>query len=143
MLSIQKKYQTELKTKGNTIFIFDNEEREKMRFTDLIRKPPSWSESFYKKAKKDEPLNQIIDVPYFGDSKEVALIQVADFICYFLRRYAEIKENLIPPKYTDEEKKINNWAKDISARSIGRSITFPSRGRCKVADIFYENAYPS
>lgn len=43
---------------------------------------------------KQKQLDQIVDVPYFGDSREVVLIQVADFAAFFLRRYAEIQEGL-------------------------------------------------
>ncbi|BCO08445.1 hypothetical protein GF1_08210 [Desulfolithobacter dissulfuricans] len=86
VLSMQKKFQTENKNKGNTIFVFDNEEREQMRFTDLINNPPAWSESYYRKEKKKPPLNQIVDVPYFGDSKQVPLIQVADVMAFFLSK---------------------------------------------------------
>jgi hypothetical protein len=83
LLAIQKYCQRQPKNKGNTLFIFDNEEREQMRFTDVIMRPPVWSGEYYGKKPKADPLDQIIDVPYFGDSKEVGLIQLADFIAFF------------------------------------------------------------
>ncbi len=91
-LSIQKAHQSLPKNKGNTILVFDNESREEMRFTDLILNSPAWSYSYYDKGKKQDALDQIVDVPYFGDSKEVSLIQLADFVAVFFRRYAELKE---------------------------------------------------
>ncbi|TSA08869.1 MAG: DUF3800 domain-containing protein [Deltaproteobacteria bacterium] len=140
LLSMQKKFQNEQKNKGNTIFIFDNEEREQMRFTDLINNPPTWSETYYKKNKKSSPLNQVVDVPLFGDSKEVPLIQVADFMSFFLRKYAELKEGYIKPAYKGEEEKVTNWVKTIGERSIGRTCMYPSKGRCVCADLFYQHA---
>jgi hypothetical protein len=52
------------------MFVFDNEEREKMRFADLIARPPAWSDEYYDRGKKQPQLDQIIDTPYFGDSIE-------------------------------------------------------------------------
>ena len=137
ILSIQKKFQCESKLKGNTVLVFDNEERERMRFTDLITNPPAWSDAYYCKDKHKVRLDQIVDVPYFGDSREVPLIQVADFLCFFLRRYCEIKENLIPPRYADEAQKIEDWATAIGDISIGRTMMYPSRGRCDTADLYW------
>lgn len=140
MLALQKRCQREEKTKGNTIVIFDNEERERTRITDLINNPPTWSDAYYDKHKKQERLDQIVDVPYFGDSTEVPLIQVADFVTFFLRRYAEIKENHVSPRYADEVNRIEDWAKMISDLSIGRSFMYPAKARCKLGDIFYAHA---
>jgi hypothetical protein len=143
MLAIQKHCQREEKNKGNTLFIFDNEEREKMRFTDVIMRPPEWSGEYYGKKPKDKSLDQIVDVPYFGDSTEVSLIQLADFVSFFLRRYAEIKENLVPARYAEEEQKIDGWVASMVKRSIGRSMIYPKVGRNHAEDIFFINAAAS
>jgi len=92
LLALQKAHQRSEGTKGNTIVIFDSEKREELRFTDLVKNPPNWSDSYYSRDKHSKPLNQIIDVPYFADSRDVALIQLADFLSFFIRRYVEIKE---------------------------------------------------
>lgn len=103
-------------------------------------RPPEWSGEYYDKKPKVEPLDQIVDVPYFGDSKEVRLIQLADFIAFFARRYAEIKEKLVPPKYADEEARIDGWIQAMIKRSIGRSYTYPKVGRNNAEELFYSNA---
>jgi hypothetical protein len=140
LLSVQKHCQREPKNKGNTLFIFDNEEREKMRFTDVIMRPPGWSAEYYGKKPKQKPLDQVVDVPYFGDSAEVGLIQLADFISFFLRRYAEIKEALIGPKYPDEEARIEGWIRQIAQCSIARPCIYPRAGRNHAEDLFFRNA---
>jgi len=140
ILAMQKRYQNEAKNKGNTVFVFDNEEREQKRFADLILSPPTWSEVYYGKKPRDAPLNQIVDVPYFGDSCEVALIQVADFLAFFLRRYAEIKEGLVPPRYPDEASRIDGWASVLSERCIDRAAIYPRRSRNECADMFFQLA---
>ena len=140
VLSMQKCFRKYKNRKGHTIFVFDNEEREEKRFIDLLRSPPAWSDSYYDKGKKQERLDQIVDVPYFGDSRDVALIQMADFVAFFLRRYAEIQEGLVPAKYTGEEHKITGWAKAITGRSIGSNHIYPKTGRCECADLFFRHA---
>ena len=43
VLAMQKCCQSEEKNKGHTIFVFDNENKEELRFTDIIKRPPAWS----------------------------------------------------------------------------------------------------
>ena len=86
VLAMQKFCQKNPKTKGHTIYVFDNEEREEARFTDIILRPPEWSDEYYDRKPQQDRLDQIVDVPYFGDSKDVGLIQLADFFSFFLRR---------------------------------------------------------
>lgn len=140
ILIIQKAFQNEDKNKGNTILIFDNEVTEKTKFAELILNPPTWTESYYNKRKKQDALDQIVDVPYYGDSKDVSLIQVADLIAYILRLYAELKENKTEPRYKDEKDKINDWVEIILKSSLDRSTRYPSRGRDISADLFYNYA---
>lgn len=121
MLAVQKALQGKHGTKGNTVFIFDNENREEKKFANLIASPPAWSDAYYKKGKKQRRLDQIVDVPYFGDSKEVSLIQLADFLAYFLRRYIEIREEAVPLRYAGEDEK--TWTDAIKKRLISLSST--------------------
>jgi len=143
VLAVQKFGMTFEKNKGNTLLIFDNERRQELRFTDVICRPPNWSDEYYSRKKKQEALDQIIDVPYFGDSEEVSLIQVADFLAFFLRRYAEIKENIIPPKYDEEAERIDSWIAAMAGMSIGRSYMYPKVGRNKAEELFFATASKS
>ena len=93
ILIIQKCFQKEKKNKGKTVIIFDNEVKEADKFIKLILNPPTWTELYYNRKKKQDPLDQIIDVPYYGDSRDVSLIQIADLVAYLLRVYIELKEN--------------------------------------------------
>jgi hypothetical protein len=125
-------------TKGNTIFIFDEENREEKHFKEFIFDPPRWTDSYYSRSKKQAPLDQVIDVPYFADSKDATLLQLADFIAYFLRRYAEIEEGHSAAKYPDEYPKVKGWIDLLAARSIGLNCIYPSKGRDKTANLFYQ-----
>ncbi len=88
--------------------------------------PPAWTDSYYDKGKKQARLDQVVDVPYFGDSKEVGLLQVADFVAYFLRRHAEIAAGYSEPKYPDEMHKLNGWIATLRSRCLGGSMMYPA-----------------
>jgi hypothetical protein len=140
LLALQKAHQRFEGTKGNTIVIYDSEKREEIAFTDLVTNPPNWSDSYYSRQKKSKPLNQIIDVPYFADSRDVALIQLADFLSFFIRRYVEIKEELTTIRYDGEDARLEEWMGQIMSCSIGSSFLYPKKGRCSCGEIFYSIA---
>ncbi|MEW6674206.1 MAG: DUF3800 domain-containing protein [Thermodesulfobacteriota bacterium] len=139
-LSLQKSFQREKKNKGNTVLVFDNEEKEKVQFTDLVLNPPDWTDSYYNRGKKQEKLDQIIDVPHFVDSKEVGLIQLADFICFFLRKHIELTLGCVKPTYKDEIAKVSAWANQIFGQTIAKSCIYLSKGRCDAAELFCKYA---
>jgi len=135
-LAIQRYSQPEEKNKGNTLLVFDNQERERVRFNDLIKNPPAWSDAYYGRGDTQEQLDQIIDVPVFQDSKDVELLQLADFLAFFLRRYAEIQEGLVPAKYRDEEERIGSWIQQARYRSIGVAHIYPRRQPNEAHNVF-------
>ena len=118
--------------------IFDNEYTEEKHFTDLLLNAPDWTDSYYNKLANQEKLSQIVDVPHFANSRDVGLIQLADFICYFLRRYIELKMEYIEPEYEDELQKISLWVNACLGQSIPKNNIFLSRGRCNCSNLFYK-----
>jgi hypothetical protein len=140
VLVVQRAHQGPERNKGNTVFVFDNEERERLRFTDLIQRPPAWSDPYYGRKPKDRPLSQVIDVPFFADSRDVGLIQLADVSAFFLRRYLEIQEGLSKPKYADEVEKVTAWVEALKSRTIGRPHIYLGKGRSDAAELFFRHA---
>lgn len=141
ILTIQKAFQMYPKNKGNTVFIFDNEVREQTHFAKLINSPPNWIHTYYSESGNPKNLlDQIIDVPYYGDSKEVHLIQIADLVSYLLRRYVEISEGASQPKYADEKQKLENWVTNIAKLSLPRSMRYPAVGRDECSELFFRLA---
>lgn len=138
-LSVQKYFQKDSKNKGNTIFIFDEEVKEETRFQKLILNPPAWSDSYYGKGKKQSRLCQLVDAPYFANSQNVGLLQVADFLAYFVRRHIEISATG-DEKYKGESEKVAAWFKKIKARSIPYQSMYPKTGRCDTAELFWNLA---
>ncbi len=139
ILAMQKHCQRHERPKGHTIFIFDNEERERMRFTDLIARAPDWSDTYYARNRNQEQLDQIVDCPYFGDSREVVLIQLADVAAFLMRRYAEVRSGLVGPRYQDEDARLAGWMQSLKERAIQPAI-YVRRGRQVADDLFYEHA---
>lgn len=139
-LSVQKYCQGFEKNKGHTVFVFDNQEREAANFLELLKNPPSWTDTYYGKGENQQPLDQVVDVPYFGDSRHVGLLQLADFVSYFIRRHIEIREKAIPPRYADEDIRVTGWAEAALELSVAKPAIYLSRGRCQCADLFYRYA---
>lgn len=106
---IQREHQREEKNKGHTVFIFDREVKEEGRLTDFLYDPPDWSDKLYEREKKSPPFDQIVDVPYFADSKPVLLIQVADLFAYLVRRKIEIEREYDKERYEGELDKLRGW----------------------------------
>ena len=140
VLAIQKCHRREDRPKGHSLLIFDEHERDRDALTALILNPPAWTDSYYEKGRKEGRLDQIIDVPYWADSQHVGLIQLADFLAYFVRRFIELREGLDQVRYPGEDARLDEWFGLIVARQISRSCTLPSRGRCEVADFYWKMA---
>jgi len=139
VLAVQRRFMREERPKGNTVFVFDNEKPEEARFSDLILRPPTWSDEYYDRERKTAPLDQVIDVPYFADSKNVALIQVADAAAFLLRRHAEVEAG-DRERYDGEAERLGGWASDLGARSIGRAHIYPRTQRRDAHNLFYNLA---
>lgn len=141
-LAIQKCFQTMARNKGNTLLIFDKQLTQADAFTRIIRDPFDWTDTYYSRNLKRDRLDQIIDVPYFADSQHVGLIQVADFVSFFLRKHIEFQEGSASENYAGERKLIERWIKTALKQSIPKSAIYPSKGRCSCANLFY-NCAPS
>lgn len=139
LLITQKEHQSG-GAKGKTVFIFDNEERERKNFTQLAYSPPEWTGSYYGKKPKKPHLHQLIDVPYFGDSEKIHMLQIADLVAYIVRRYAEITEGVIPPKYEEEKERMDGWMSLIQQLSLPSSSRYPKKNKCECSLLFYEYA---
>lgn len=146
-LSLQKCYQgaprrrnRTLYNRGACVLIFDNEHREESRFTNLIIDPPDWTDSYYDRRPNQAKFSQIIDVPHFVDSRQVGLIQLADFICFFIRKHLELTMELVEPAYPDEVERVHHWYEQIMGQAIERRNIYMKRNRCDCADLFYRYA---
>jgi Protein of unknown function (DUF3800) len=115
---VQREHQKEPKNKGHTAFIFDRRRQEEDRLSDMLYNPPEWTGTLYERKKRAVPFDQIIDVPYFADSRPVLLIQVADLFSYLIRRKIEVARGLTAPRYADEADKLRAWCDRLDALCV-------------------------
>lgn len=139
LLALQKHNQKYKGNKGDSLLIFDKHQ-DVEKLISLINEVPGWTDCYYGRERRQQPLSLIIDMPYVGDSKQVSLIQIADFFAYFIRRYAEIKENLIPPRFRDEEEIITNFVDKIMKRVIKSSYIYPKQNVDECSRLFIKYA---
>jgi len=139
-LQVQKQHQRESFKKGHSVLIFDREVTQETRFSNLIQNPPDWLDTFYGRKRGQIALNQIVDVPYYADSKHILLAQIADLFAYILRTSAEIQDQLLPEKYKDEGIKMQKWSLRIADIALPRSSRYPAKGRCRAAQLFWDLA---
>ena len=140
LLAMQKKYPS---AKGQTQYVFDQQERERAKFADLVRKPQDWSGEYYGRLRKRPPLHNVIDIPHFADSRHAPLIQLADLVCWVLRRHADLSDAAANPKWGDEAAVYARWVEKIAARSIGSEHIYKKTGRCDAQEYFWANASPA
>jgi hypothetical protein len=139
-LQVQKQHQNEAKTKGHTVLIFDREVAVEKEFSQLIFNPPLWTDSYYLLKRRQSQLNQIVDVPFFADSKHILLAQVADLFAYILRTSAEIQDGLLREKFEGEGAKMLEWSNRIAKTALPRATRYPSKSRCKATQLFWDLA---
>ena len=127
ILSIQKRYQREPKNKGNTLFIFDKPEQK--RLLELVLNPPIATDMFYSRKRNHPAHDQVIDVPFFADSRHIGLIQVADLFAYFIRLYAELTDKTIDEKFEGELTQIAGWIRLMKPVLLADSVRWPERAK--------------
>jgi len=135
-LSIQKAHKGIGSNKGHTLLLFDRENMEEEKFSNFISNPPGWIDEYYDREAKQKPLDQIIDVPFFADSKQVLLLQVADVIAFIIRRYTEITTGKSKVNYHDEQEKLEKWVRLILSRCYATATRWPAKGLNNVQLMF-------
>lgn len=139
VLTLQKAHKSISNNKGHTLLIFDKG-KDPTRLISLLRTPPDWSDSYYSRAPRQIQLDQIVDVPYFADSKFLPLIQIADLIGYILRRYADLHDYESTEKYDGELIKYERWIGKIRGTCLKTSMRYMKHGGCDTSKFYRELA---
>ena len=124
LLGIQKKFQGLKNNKGNCVFVFDSGTEYKC-FSELVVHPPRATEGFYGRQEKERPLNQVIDVPFFADSRHVGLIQVADLFAYIFRLYSDLAEGVTQQRFEGEFERLEGWIENMRPVLLPDSARWP------------------
>jgi len=139
-LQLQKQHQLESRNKGHSVLIFDREVAEETNLSILIHNSPQWIDTYYFRGPKQTALDQIVDVPFFADSKHILLAQVADLFAYIIRTSSEIHDGLLQEKYNGEGKRMEEWSIRISKIALPKSTRYLAKGRCEAAQLFWDLA---
>ena len=142
-LSINKAHRKMKNNKGKSVLVFDKGSGFENKLAELLVNPPLWSESYYAKGKKEEPLSEIMDTSFFADSTHAPLIQLADTIAFILRRLAEIRDIKQEERFSGELTTLESWVAIIESMIQPTAHRYKKTGRCQCADLFWELAPPS
>jgi hypothetical protein len=140
VLALQKGHQSIERNKGHTVLIFDRQVKEENEICALLLDPPSWTDEYYNCEPYSMKLNQIIDVPYFVDSRHALLVQIADLAAYLIRRYIEIEGGIEDEKYTGEKTKVSSWVNKLISRCLPPACMYRRSRHCDASEIFQDIA---
>lgn len=137
IFAFSKRYQKDKGVKGDFITIFDNGCVGEEFFNFILSKEANSLFLEYSGTKKS--IIKLSDAPLSANSKHSSLIQIADFIVFFVRRKIEL-ENGVKEKYKDEKKHIDDFYAKLSKNKLDRRLTYKKVGRSEIEDIFYAPA---
>ena len=142
-LQVQKANQKAGNNKGHTFLIFDDNKVKADTLSDLLWKPPAWTDEYYDRKKRQDPLDQIIDTTFSIKSHHAGLVQVADLFAFILRRYAEIEDYGAEEEWLGEKALIDDYVGSLAARLLPKSTRWPTRNGSSAAKWFNDIAPPS
>ena len=142
-LQIQKANQASRSNKGHTFLIFDDNKVKADALSDLLWKPPAWTDGYYSRKKKQDPLDQVIDTTFSIKSHHAGLVQVADLFAFILRRYAEIKDYSAGEEWSGEQALLDGYVGSLAGRLLPKATRWPARATSGAAQWFNAMAPPS
>ncbi len=140
MCSIQKQHQSLKKHKGHTVVVLDGATRPNENVLDWSCEPPEWTDTFYEKDNDEKPFDQIVDVPYYGDSKRILLLQMSDLLSYILRLNVLLRENYEVERYPGEAQKVEAWVHKALTQAYPSPSRWPKKGRTEAQEFFHSIA---
>lgn len=135
-LELQRLHQRLGKNKGHTVLIFDENKMKADRLNAVLFTPPEWTEPYYDKKRKKQPLDQIVDSAFFTKSHHAGLAQVADLFAFVFRRYAELAEYGVKPEYESELADIDALVQCLVPHLIAKSHRWPNHPKNECAATF-------
>jgi len=137
IFSFSKRYQKEKGVKGDFIAIFDDG-CVGSDFNDFILSDKA--DNLFKEYMGSKKCSiKLGDAPLSACSKHSSLIQIADFIVFFVRRKIEL-DNSGEVKYKDEKKDINIFFEGLAKNKINQRFVYKKVKRSGIEDMFYTAA---
>jgi hypothetical protein len=139
-LQLQRLHQPLEKNKGHTVLIFDENKLKADKLNEVLFAPPAWTEPYYDKGKKQQPLDQIVDSAFFTKSHHAGLAQVADLFAFAFRRYAELAEYGAAPEDEGELRDVYAIVQCLAPHLIARGHRWPKKPKNECAATFVDLA---
>jgi len=137
IFSFSKRYQNEKGVKGDFIAIFDNGCIGDA-FNNFILSDEA-NDLFKEYVGVETCSIKLGDAPLSANSKYSSLIQIADFIVFFVRRKIEL-ESGVKEKYKDEKKDIDIFYKGLLKNRINQRFVYKKRCKSDIENRFYATA---
>lgn len=139
-LQLQKHHQGQSKNKGHTFLLVDENKKDADRLAELLFTPPSWTDDYYSRGKKQARLDQLIDSAFAVKSHHAGLVQVADLYALMFRRYAELHDYGQAEAWDGERSLIDGYVATLATRLLPRPTRWPARPKSAIAEWFNEMA---
>lgn len=141
-LQVQKVNQSLGNNKGVTFLIFDENKAKADTVAELLWDPPTWTDDYYSKKKKQERLDQLIDSAFTVKSHHAGLIQVADVFAFIFRRYCELRDFALPEEWVGETQFFEGCVGVLQARLLPRAARWPAKTTSDCAK-YYNSLAPA
>lgn len=129
-LQLQKLHQGQPSNKGRTVLLIDDNKQFADNLAEVLWTPPTWTDSFYEKRRKQEQFDQIIDSAFAVKSHHAGLIQIADLFALVFRRYAEMRDYGLAEEWAGERAYVDSLVRTLSRRLAAASSRWPKRPQC-------------
>lgn len=135
-LQVQKVNQGLGNNKGVTFLVFDENKAKADTLAELLWDPPTWTDDYYGKKKKQDRLDQLIDSAFTVKSHHAGLIQVADVFAFIVRRYCELKDFGLSEEWAGETQFHDGCVSILKTRLLPRAARWPVRTTSSCAKCF-------
>jgi hypothetical protein len=135
-LQLQKVNQGKSHNKGLTFLVFDENKAKADALAELLWDVPSWTDDYYGKTTKQEPLDQLIDSAFTVKSHHAGLVQVADLFAFIFRRFSEFRDFGIDEEWTGEKELIDGYVDLLKTRLLPNSVRCPIKTSSEAAKWF-------
>lgn len=132
-LQVQRHQQSKPKAKGRTFLIFDEHVKHADSLPALLCEPPSWTDGYYDRGRKQAAFDQIVDTALYARSHHIGLVQVADLFAYQFRRYVELVDFGADPYWEGEFDELRPRVEALAGRLLPSSCRWPKRTEDGVA----------
>jgi hypothetical protein len=102
--------------KGRTLLIFDQQEEDEKRVSQLLATPPAWTDAYYGYS-RDTRMSQIIDTAYFVRSHHASFVQIADIVAFVVNRHVQLQSGFAEA-YEGERRKLEAWFAEFIAPMV-------------------------